>query len=250
MDLISVIIPYYKKKQFIDASIKSVINQTYSNLEIILIYDDNDKSDLKYLTQKYDLNEKIKFSVNDKNIGAGLSRNKGMKLAKGNYICFIDADDIWEKNKLETQLLFMKNTGSVISHTSYMIINEKDDLIGTRVAKNFSNIQEIIKSCDIGLSSVMLKKEIINDDIQFPNLKTKEDFVLWLKILKLGKEISAIDQNLLSWRRTENSLSSSIFQKLLDGFRVYNKFMGYNFFTSIYYLLCLSINYVIKRFND
>ena len=108
MDLISVIIPYYKKKQFIDASIKSVINQTYSNLEIILIYDDNDKSDLKYLTQKYDLNEKIKFSVNDKNIGAGLSRNKGMKLAKGNYICFIDADDIWEKNKLETQLLFMK----------------------------------------------------------------------------------------------------------------------------------------------
>ena len=173
-----------------------------------------------------------------------------MKLAKGNYICFIDADDIWEKNKLETQLLFMKNTGSVISHTSYMIINEKDDLIGTRVAKNFSNIQEIIKSCDIGLSSVMLKKEIINDDIQFPNLKTKEDFVLWLKILKLGKEISAIDQNLLSWRRTENSLSSSIFQKLLDGFRVYNKFMGYNFFTSIYYLLCLSINYVIKRFND
>ena len=142
MDLISVIIPYYKKKQFIDASIKSVINQTYSNLEIILIYDDNDKSDLKYLTQKYDLNEKIKFSVNDKNIGAGLSRNKGMKLAKGNYICFIDADDIWEKNKLETQLLFMKDVGSVISHTSYRIINEKNELIGTRMAKNFSNIKK------------------------------------------------------------------------------------------------------------
>ena len=107
MELISVIIPYYKKKRFIDYSLKSVIEQTYSNYEIILIYDDEDKSDLEYLTDNYSSNEKIKLLVNEKNIGAGLSRNKGIKYAKGEYICFIDADDIWEKNKLQTQLLFM-----------------------------------------------------------------------------------------------------------------------------------------------
>ena len=250
MDLISVIIPYYKKKKFIDYSIKSVINQTYSNIEIILIYDDEDKSDLKYLNENYSSIKKIKIIINDKNIGAGLSRNKGMESASGKYISFIDADDIWEQNKLETQIMFMKNSESSISHTSYNIINEKDKLIGSRKAKSFSNIQEIIKSCDIGLSSVMLKKEIIDNDIQFPSLKTKEDFVLWLKILKKGIRISAIDQNLLLWRKTENSLSSSIFQKLLDGYRVYNKYMGYNFFISIYYLICLSFNYIIKRSND
>ena len=250
MDLISVIIPYYKKKKFIDYSIKSVINQTYSNIEIILIYDDEDKSDLKYLNDNYSSNKKIKIIINNKNIGAGLSRNKGIECANGKYICFIDADDIWKKTKLETQLLFMRNTGSAISHTSYSIINEKDDLIGSRKAKNFSNIGEIIKSCDIGLSTVMLKKEIINNDIKFPNLKTKEDFVLWLKILKKEIQISAIDQDLLLWRRTKNSLSSSFLQKLLDGFKVYNYYMGYNFFISVYYLMCLSLNYIIKRIND
>ena len=250
MELISVIIPYYKKKRFIDYSLKSVIEQTYSNYEIILIYDDEDKSDLEYLTDNYSSNEKIKLLVNEKNIGAGLSRNKGIKYAKGEYICFIDADDIWEKNKLQTQLLFMKNQGSKISHTSYQIINEKNEPIGVRTAKNFFNIKQIIKSCDIGLSTVMLKKEIINHEIQFPNLKTKEDFVLWLKILQKGIPISAIDENLLQWRKTENSLSSSVSQKIFDGFRVYYKYMNYNFFVSVYYLMCLSSNYILKRIND
>jgi len=250
MDLISVIIPYYKKKKFIDHSLNSVINQTYSNFEIIIIYDDEDKSELNYLIERYKNNKKIKFIVNEKNIGAGLSRNKGIISANGEYISFIDADDVWEKDKLKTQLTFMKNIGSKISHTSYKIINEKNDVIGIRKAKNFFNIEEIIKSCDIGLSSVMLKKEIMDSEIQFPNLRTKEDFVLWLKILSKEIHISAVDQNLLLWRKTENSLSSSVFQKLLDGFRVYNKFMNFNFFISIYYLICLSSNYILKRIND
>jgi teichuronic acid biosynthesis glycosyltransferase TuaG len=250
MDLISVIIPYFRKKKFINYSLNSIFNQTYSNYEIILIYDDEDKSDLKHLTEQYSSNKKIKFIINEKNIGAGFSRNKGVELAKGNYLCFLDADDIWEKNKLETQLRFMKNIESSISHTSYKIINEKDDLIGSRKAKNFFNFREIIKSCDIGLSSVMLKKEILNSDIQFPNLKTKEDFVLWLKILKKGIKISAIDQNLLLWRKTKNSLSGSTLRKLIDGFKVYNNYMGFNFFVSTYYLICLSLNYLIKRIND
>ena len=250
MDLISVIIPYYKKKRFIDHSLNSVINQTYSNFEIIIIYDDEDKTELNYLIEKYKYNKKIKFIVNEKNIGAGLSRNKGIISANGKYISFIDADDVWEKDKLKIQLTFMKNIGSKISHTSYKIINEENEVIGIRKAKNFFNIKEIIKSCDIGLSSVMLKKEIIDSEIQFPNLRTKEDFVLWLKILSKEIQISALDQNLLLWRKTENSLSSSVFQKLLDGFRVYNKFMNFNFFISIYYLICLSSNYILKRIND
>ena len=238
MDLISVIIPYYKKKRFIDHSLNSVINQTYSNFEIIIIYDDEDKTELNYLIEKYKNYKKIKFIVNEKNIGAGLSRNKGIISANGEYISFIDADDVWEKDKLKIQLTFMKNIGSKISHTSYKIINEENEVIGIRKAKNFFNIKEIIKSCDIGLSSVMLKKEIIDSEIQFPNLRTKEDFVLWLKILSKEIQISALDQNLLLWRKTENSLSSSVFQKLLDGFRVYNQFMNFNFFISIYYLIC------------
>lgn len=250
MDLISVIIPYFKKKKFIDYSIKSVLNQTYSNYEIILIYDDKDQSDLEFLKNNYDSEKKIRFLVNRENLGAGLSRNRGIENANGKYICFIDSDDIWEKKKLENQVDFMQKNKAKISHTSYNIIDERNNNIGKRSAKNFSNYHEILKSCDIGLSSVMLEKNLITPEINFCNLRTKEDFVLWLKILKKGTKIFGINDYLTSWRRTKNSLSSFTFQKLLDGYKVYNKYMGYSFIVSIYYLTCLSLNYLKKKYND
>ena len=97
---------------------------------------------------------------------------------------------------------------------------------------------------------MIIKKEIVSDEISFVDLKTKEDFVLWLRILKKDITIHGLDENLLSWRKTYNSLSSSTIQKLNDGYKVYNKYMGYNYFISFYYLMCLSINYIKKRFND
>ena len=100
------------------------------------------------------------------------------------------------------------------------------------------------------MSSVILEKGLINEKIQFSNLKTKEDFVLWLKILKSKVTIGGLDENLLLWRKTKNSLSSSTFQKLFDGFRVYKVYMGFNLIFSLYYLFCLSLNFLKKKFND
>jgi len=250
MDLLSVIIPYFKKKNFIDQSISSVLSQSYSNIEIIIVYDDEEKSDLEYLRKIYNSNKKIKIIVNEKNIGAGFSRNKGIREAKGKYVCFIDSDDIWKKEKIENQLNYMKKNNYKISHTSYEIINDKNEIIGNRKAKDFYNVKDILTSCDIGLSSVILEKDLITDQIQFSNLKTKEDFVLWLKILKSKVTIGGLDENFLLWRKTKNSLSSSIIQKLFDGFRVYKIYMGFNLIFSLYYLFCLSLNFLKKKFND
>ena len=165
MDLVTVIIPYYKKKNYINESIESVISQTYKNLEIVIIYDNETNSELDYIKNLKKKDFRIKLIINENNIGAGESRNKGIKLSKGKYISFLDADDMWEKNKIEIQLLFMQNGNLSVSHTSYKIINEENNLIGNRKARDFDNFKDIIKSCDIGLSSVMLKKEIISDDI-------------------------------------------------------------------------------------
>ena len=250
MDLVSAIIPYFKKKSFIDQSISSVLNQSYSNIEIIIVYDDEEKSDLEYLRKIYNSNKKIKIIVNEKNLGAGFSRNRGIREAKGKYVCFIDSDDIWKKEKIENQINHMRKNNYKISHTSYEVINDKNEIIGNRKAKDFYNIKDILTSCDIGLSSVILEKDLINDQIQFSNLKTKEDFVLWLKILKSKVIIGGLDENLLLWRKTKNSLSSSTIQKLFDGFRVYKIYMGFNLIFSLYYLFCLSLNFIKKRFND
>ena len=248
MQLASIIIPYYKKKNYIKKTIKSALNQSYKNLEIILIYDDPDKKDLFFLKKNYSKNKKIRIIENKKNIGAGMSRNLGMKAAKGKFIAFLDADDEWKKNKLRTQINFMLKNKISVSHTSYQIINEKNVVIGRRIAKNFFNRNDLLKSCDIGLSTVILKKKIYNKNCKFSKLKTKEDFIFWLKILNKDHKIYGLNRNLTIWKKTENSLSSSAYQKLKDGFYVYYNYMNFNFFKSIIYLTYLSFNYIKKDF--
>ena len=246
MDLVSVIIPFYKKTKYIHETVDSILKQTYQNIEILIVYDDLEKDDLNFLKESFSDNHKIKIIVNDTNLGAGLSRNKGIAAAEGSYIGFIDADDLWSKEKISKQISYMKKNNFQISHTSYEIINEEGTILSTRKSKHFDNYKKILTSCDIGLSSVLLKKELINEEIKFASLKTKEDFVLWLKILKSGFEIGALEESLMSWRKTKGSLSSSIFQKLKDGFKVYNHYMNYNLIKSLYLLISLSLNYLKK----
>ena len=246
MDLVSIIIPYYKKREYITATIHSVLKQTYKNIEVIIIYDDQLKKDLKFIKSLVSLDKRIALIINKKSLGAGLSRNNGIKKSKGKYISFIDADDIWEKNKLELQIKHMKKKNYLISHTSYKIIDKENNILNSRIARDFNNISELLKSCDIGLSSVVAKKDIFNDQCSFANLKTKEDFVLWLFLLKQNIKIGSIKKNLMYWRKLDSSLSSSTIQKLYDGFIVYNKYMKFNWIKSLYFLFCLSLNYLKK----
>ena len=249
MDLISVIIPYYKKKEYIISSINSVLNQTYKNLEIIIIYDDLNKEDLNLLKKIKKKDNRIKIYINKKNLGAGRSRNKGIKLSKGIFVAFLDSDDLWKKNKLKKQIFFMKKNGINASHTSYTIINSNNKIIGSRNAKDMS-YKQLLKSCDIGLSTVVLKKEIITSKIKFANIKTKEDYVLWLKITFNNNKIFALNDNLTKWRKLEDSLSSSRLQKIYDGYLVYRKYMNFNLLKSFGFLMLLSFNYFLKEIKN
>ena len=110
------------------------------------------------------------------------------------------------------------------------------------------SINEVLKSCDIGLSTVIIeKKVIIKTNTKFQKLITKEDFVFWLMLLKKNYKFYAYDSNLTNWTDAKNSLSSSTIQKLFDGFKVYKKYMHFNIIKSLYYLICLSLNYLKKK---
>ena len=247
MDLVSVIIPYYKKKKYIINSIKSVLNQTYENLEIIIIYDDENQNDLDFIQEIKKKDKRIFIIKNLKTMGAGNSRNIGINNSKGQYIAFLDADDTWQNDKLNKQINFMKSNDYKITHTSYFIVDESQRIIGKRIARNFFRLNDLLKSCDIGTSTVILKKDLINDNVKFASLKTKEDYVLWLKLLEKNAKIYGLDEILTFWTKSRSSLSSSTFQKLIDGFRVYYKYMNFNYFKSVYYLIRLSINFLLKR---
>ena len=247
MDLVSIIIPYYKKKKFISTTINSAIRQSYENIEILIVYDDENYDDLKLLEEIKKKDERIRIIKNKKKLGAGLSRNKGISSSKGNYIAFLDADDTWEIDKLSKQMSFMTNNNYLVSHTSYQIVDEDRNIIGNRVARSFFHLEDLLKSCDIGTSTVIIKKDIFSEQIKFPSIKTKEDFVLWLRILERDIKIYGLDKNLSKWTKSNSSLSSSVIQKLMDGFKVYNKYMNFNSLKSLYYLICLSLNYIIKK---
>ena len=246
MRLVSIIIPYYKKKNYIEQTLKSILNQKYKNFEILIVYDDSDKSDLLFLKTLKKNDNRIKLVINNKNIGAGMSRNKAIKLSKGKYLAFIDSDDLWHPNKLKIQLSFMIKNKILITHTSYNIIDKNNSKIGFREARRIE-YKDLIKSCDIGLSTVVINKKILKN-LKFPSLKTKEDYVLWLTLSK-KVPIIGLDQQLVFWRKTKNSLSSSVIQKMIDGYSVYRKYMKFSILKSISYLAILSLNYIFKYFN-
>ena len=246
MDLVSVIIPYFKKRKFISETVESAVNQTYKNLEIIIIYDDDNKTDLEFIKKIAKKDNRIKIIENRDKMGAGESRNIGIFESNGKYIAFLDADDIWHLDKLKKQINFMEEYNYFISHTSYSIINENKNIVGKRIAKNFLKLSELLKSCDIGTSTVVLHRNLIKSDIKFASLSTKEDFVLWLRILKNNVSIYGLNEDLTLWTKSKNSLSSSTFQKIIDGFRVYYSYMNFGFIKSVYYLIWLSINFLKK----
>ena len=241
--LVSIILPYYKKLKYFNRTYTSIVGQTYKNIEIIIIYDDEDLSDLVKI--KKILKNNTRLIVNNKNLGAGLSRNKGIKISKGKYIAFIDSDDTWIKNKLSHQIKFMENKKLMFTHCSYNIIDENNLIIGKRIARKLLTYKKLLKSCDIGLSTVVINKKLIKKH-KFPNIKTKEDFVLWLKISRNNK-IIGIEKVMMNWQKSKDSLSSNLLQKFFDGFKVYNKYMKFNFFKSLFFLFMLSVNFLRKN---
>lgn len=243
--LVSVIIPFYRKHEYIYETIDSILNQTYQNFEILIIHDDPLDEKINNILNLKTKDERIKVISNQKNIGAGLSRNKGISESVGEYIAFLDADDLWLKDKLKVQINFMENNKYDFSHTSYSIINNNKKILSKRSAKKEISFDDLIKSCDIGLSTVIIKKKVFLKS-SFPSLQTKEDYVLWLNLSNQGVKIFGLDQYLVFWRKTQNSLSSNLFQKIIDGFRVYYIYMGYNFLKSVYSLIILSLNFLRK----
>ena len=123
--VVSIVMPYYKKKKYLQKTLNSILNQSYKKYELIIIYDDENKNDLRFIKKQIKKNKKIKLIINKKNIGAGFSRNKGISYSKGSYIAFLDSDDSWKKNKLSYQLNYMKKNDLDFTHTNYFLVNEK-----------------------------------------------------------------------------------------------------------------------------
>jgi len=207
--LVSVIIPIYNAEIYLEETILSVLNQTYENFELILVnHNSNDNS--KTIIEKYQQQDKrIKVITLDVNKGGpGYPRNEGIKVATGEYIAFIDSDDVWLSEKLERQVQFLQEREADVVHTLAYSIDEKSNITGTfmnqRVYnkfKYFFSIQSIIYYTNfININSVLMKKDsniCFSEDV---NLVAMEDWKLWMESILNGKKVILLEEKLLNYR--------------------------------------------------
>ena len=246
-DLISIIVPVYNAEEFLDDTINTVLNQTYQNFELILVNDcstDNSLNVIKNYTDK-----RIKLINNKVNSKAALTRNNGIKEAKGKYICFLDADDLWDKEKLQKQIKFMKEKECAFSFTGYEFADEKGKPNGKKVfVPKIISYKQALKNTTIWTSTVMFDMDKLSkEDIYMPNVLRGQDTATWWKVLKKIDYAYGLNEILSFYRRTNNSLSSNKLVALKRTWNLYRNVEHLNVFSSIYNFTIYCSNAVRRR---
>lgn len=181
-NLVSVIIPFFSNKNWLQSAINSVLDQTYKDYEIIVI-NDGSRENIEDIILKY--TDKIIYFYQE-NSGPASARNKGIRHSKGSYIAFLDSDDIWKNNKLELQVRGMIENDYYWSHSAYELFSEKNDLINVVNLEYFKNkiYPLILTSCKIATPTVIIKKELFDDEDMFFNETQRfgQDSFLWIRI--------------------------------------------------------------------
>lgn len=216
---ISVIIPLYNSSSFMSKTIQSVLDQTYKNYDIILI-DDCSQDDTQSIGLEYEHNYKnIIYYRLAENSGAAIARNKGMEISDSRYIAFLDSDDIWEKNKLEEQLAFMKKENAAFSFCSYDIIDDNNNiLMNSFPIKKEVHYNELLKSTIIATPTVMIDRKIVGK-LGMPNRRTGQDYAFWLLLLR-NHIAYGLNKTLVHVCRRKLSLSKNKIQNILDVWEV------------------------------
>lgn len=248
-DLVSIIVPVYNAEKFIKDTIKTVLNQTYKNWELLLINDcsyDNSTN----IIEDYRKNDKRIHLINlEKNSGAAIARNTGIDNAKGRYIAFLDADDLWNEKKLEKQLNFIKDNNYEFTYTSYEFADEQGNRNGKIViVPKQINYKQALKNTTIFTSTVIFDvKELGKELIKMPDVKRGQDTATWWKILKTGIVAHGLQESLSVYRRSSNTLSSNKIKALRRTWNLYRKVEKMNVVKSIYYFIPYIFNAIKRR---
>ena len=248
-DLVSIIVPVFNAERFINDTIKTVLNQTYDNWELILVNDcSNDKSEsiIKSYIKK---DSRIKLINNNVNSKAAISRNNGIKAAKGRFICFVDADDLWDKEKLEKQVNFMNERKCAFSFTGYEFADEEGIPNGKKVyVPNKINYKQALKNTTIWTSTVMFDMEkLTKDDIYMPNVARGQDTATWWKVLKKIDYAYGINEILSIYRRSQGTLSANKMVALKRTWNLYRNVEKLNFISSCYNFFFYCVNAIKRR---
>lgn len=247
MPTVSIVTPVYNSQKLINKTIESVLTQTYKDFEMILVDDcSTDKS--KEIIKRYsETDDRIKYHKLDKNSGAAVARNKGIELATGRYICFLDSDDLWTNTKLEEQLNFMKEKDIEFSFTSYSLIDEEGNNLNkiVNIPKEI-DYEGLLKNTIIGCLTVMIDREKIGD-FRMPLVRAGQDTATWLSILKKGYIAYGLQKPLAKYRIVKGSISHGKIKALKRTWNTYRNLEKLSLPKSIYVFIFYVFNAIKKR---
>ncbi|MBN8565959.1 MAG: glycosyltransferase family 2 protein [Flavobacteriales bacterium] len=231
--LVSIITPTFNSAKYIAETIQSVQNQTYSNWEMIIV-DDASSDETVQIIESYSKKDvRIKNIIFEDNKGAGIARDTAVKISKGKYIAFLDADDIWKVNKLEKQLNFMKKNELYFTFSFYECIDEDGVLLNKLIQcpQNLSYRQ--LYFCNYVGNLTGIYDVDFFGKISISHVRKRQDWIMWLTILKKIKIAYPVQESLALYRIRKNSISSSKLDLIKYNYKVYREHHNCNVFVAI-----------------
>lgn len=226
--LVTVIMPAYNAERFLEEAVLSVVHQTVTDWELLILEDCAKDGTLALAQKLAEQDARITVLPNAKNMGVAKTRNRGFELARGKYVALLDSDDVWHPEKLAMQVCLAERTGADIVYCSYGIMDEQgkkkcEDFI---VPEKTSFEDSLIKSV-ISCSTALLSREIVQK-YRFREEYYHEDLVLWLEILRDGYQVRGVTEVMARYRILDSARSSDKIQCAIQRWPVYRRFLGFS----------------------
>lgn len=243
----SVIIPAYNCVAYLEQSVQSALEQTTSDLEILILDDASTDHTLSLARALAKKDSRIQIVINDTNLGVAATRNRGIEAAKGEYVAFLDADDLWLPDKLERQYQAIEESGAELCYTAYSFIDSN----GCPIRKLYNvpltvDLQALLRENVIGLSSVLVKRKVLRM-VRMQGDYLHEDYVFWLELLRTGVRTVGINQPLMQYRISQSNRSGNKKHAAIERWRIYRSYLGLSRIKSLQYFCSYALRGAIKH---
>jgi len=236
MDLVSVVTPLFNSQDFVRQAIMSVKSQTYTNWEMLIVDDCSTDQSNEVVKNLINGDPRIRILSLRRHSGPAVARNYAISCSHGRYIAFLDSDDLWEKEKLEQQIAFMKERKCVFSFTSYKVIDQNGAYLRSVSSENKVDYRMMLKKNYIGNSTVMLDAGALGK-VFSPLIEKRNDYALWLRVLKKTEFALGISEELARYRIRPNSVSGKKLRLLHYHYRLFREVEGFSVLTSVLFVI-------------
>lgn len=249
-ELVSIIVPVYNVEKFIRETMDSVLAQTYPHWELLLVEDGSTDNSVDVITDYIQEKQesRIRLIRQPSNQGAAKARNRGVQEARGRYIAYLDADDLWMPEKLEHELRFMEEKDAAFAFTGYEFADEHGEGLGKVVRVPETLVyRQALSNTTIFTTTVMFDTEkITKENLEMPQIRS-EDTALWWKVLRMGYTAYGLDENLVRYRRPGRTLSSNKLKAIQRIWNLYRKSEGLGVFRSMWHFCFWAVRAVRRR---